>query len=223
MGTTSNRLDALRAHLYNSQVPCSVFISYHEGDKLEVENFIKTFGPEGDNVFIPKVVGLLGQGDFVNSSDPEYIMRQIRSKYLSDSTVTIVLIGSCTHSRRYVDWELKASLRQENNSLPNGVLGIFLPSVKGLAHLPQRLTDNWKSEDINCYARVRTYPKTVEDLRGYIEDASKARTSRAHLIANSQEMMKHNAKCKVHDKTCNSSDDTIRVNPALDDWLKKKS
>lgn len=49
-------------------------------------------------------------GDFdFDSNNPEYIMRRIREEKLHDSTVTIVLIGNCTHSRRYVDWEIKAS------------------------------------------------------------------------------------------------------------------
>lgn len=53
-------------------------------------------------------------------------MRKIREQKLEDSTVTIVLVGSCTHSRRYVDWEVKASL-QQGQSLPNGLITINLP------------------------------------------------------------------------------------------------
>jgi len=35
-------------------------------------------------------------------------MRRIREEKLQDSTVTIVLVGNCTNSRRYVDWKIKA-------------------------------------------------------------------------------------------------------------------
>ncbi|MBN1655077.1 MAG: TIR domain-containing protein [Deltaproteobacteria bacterium] len=42
---------------------------------------------------------------------PDYVMRRIRDEHLRDSTVTIVMIGNCTWSRKYVDWELQASLR----------------------------------------------------------------------------------------------------------------
>ncbi len=66
--------------------------------------------------------------DFINSTDTDYVMKCIRENYLSDSTVTIVLIGSCTHSRRYVDWEIKSSLRQGQYTTPNGLIGILLPS-----------------------------------------------------------------------------------------------
>ncbi|WP_372493341.1 TIR domain-containing protein [Janibacter melonis] len=39
-------------------------------------------------------------------------MDRIRTKYLGDSSVTIVLVGSCTWARRYVDWEVYSSLRR---------------------------------------------------------------------------------------------------------------
>lgn len=81
-------------------------------------------------------------------------MTQIRNKYLKDSTVTIVLMGSCTHSRRYVDWEIKSSLRQGEN-IPNGLLGILLPSQNDSAYLPQRFEQNLTRYKVNCYAKYR--------------------------------------------------------------------
>ena len=100
----------------------TVFISYYHGDQEAVNKFIRDFS----DVFIPKAVGIK-DGDFVfNSDNPQYIMRRIREEKLQDSTVTIVLIGRCTHSRRYVDWEIKASL-QQGQTLPNGLIGINLP------------------------------------------------------------------------------------------------
>ena len=122
-------------------------------------------------------------------------MSEIRKKYLADSTVTIVLIGSCTHSRRYIDWELKTSLRQGSYT-PNGVMGILLPSQGTRAYMPPRLKENWSSTE-ECYAKYMSYPSTAKILHDWIEDAFAARTSRAHLIKNSQEMMKYNRQCSV--------------------------
>lgn len=181
-----------------------VFISYHEADTTEVEDFIKTFGPNGQGVFTHKAVGLFGQGDFVDSTNPEYVMRQIRAKYLEDSSVTIVLLGHCTHSRRYVDWELKASLTQPALGLPSGVMGIVLPSLGTSAHLPERFQENWKPGNTDCYAKLWAYPTSGEELRGLVEDAYAARTSRAHLISNSRDMMAYSAKCRVHNRVCNT-------------------
>src|SRR5262245_44111488 len=100
------------------------FISYEGRDKPAAEAFISRWS----QVFIPKIVGAYGQ-DIINSTNTEYVIGKIRQEYLADSTVTIVLLGSCTHSRRYVDWELKASLRQGDSFTPNGLIGILLPGL----------------------------------------------------------------------------------------------
>lgn len=176
----------------NKPIRRTVFISHYKGDHDEVERFISDF----KSVFIPKVLGANYNDNFINSTDTDYVMNQIRDKYLRDSTVTIVLIGKCTHSRRYVDWEIKSSLRQGAHT-PNGLLGIILPSQGSAAYLPPRFEANWNQQHNNCYARYYVYPRTNEELRSWIEDAYNARTSRAHLIVNSQDMMKYNAKCKI--------------------------
>nr|VFK38084.1 MAG: MTH538 TIR-like domain (DUF1863) [Candidatus Kentron sp. SD]VFK42829.1 MAG: MTH538 TIR-like domain (DUF1863) [Candidatus Kentron sp. SD] len=173
-----------------------VFISHYKGDRAEVDAFIDRFG----HIFIPKILGANDNDDFIDSTDTDYVMRRIRELYLGDSTVTIVLIGSCTHSRRYVDWEIKTSLRQGAYT-PNGLMGIVLPSQNNSAHLPPRLKANWNSGHQNCYARYWSYPQTDSQLSGWIEDAHQARTTRTHLIKNSQEMMKYNRRCEICEET----------------------
>lgn len=172
-----------------------VFISFFQGNRAEVDNFIYLWWVR-EEVFIPRALGAYGNEDFVNSDNPEYVMQRIRDGYLGDSTVTVVLIGACTHSRRYVDWELKTSLRCGDYT-PNGVLGILLPSAAAGAHLPPRFEQNWERQELNCYARYRRWPSSGSELRMWIEDAYWARTARAHLIQNSAVMMKYNAKCRV--------------------------
>lgn len=172
-----------------------IFLSHYKGDRGEVDNFIQKFANE-EKVFTPYVLGANDNDEFINSTNPEYVMSQIRKKYLQDTTVTIVLIGSCTHSRRYVDWELKSSLRQGEYT-PNGVIAIILPSQGGSAYLPPRLLDNWSEGNSDCYARFWTYPKSAEQLGSWIDDAYNARTRRSHLIKNSQDMIKYNSKCKI--------------------------
>ncbi len=173
-----------------------VFISHYKGDRVGVDAFIERFANQ-EKIFIPYALGANDNDEFINSTNPEYVMTQIRKKYLFDTTVTIVLVGSCTHSRRYVDWELKSSLRRGEYT-PNGVIGIILPSQGHSAYLPPRLEANWSSKGhIDCYARYCVYPKTARELGSWIDDAYNARTTRAHLIKNSQEMMKRNSKCKI--------------------------
>ncbi len=166
----------------------TVFISHYEKDDDEVEDFLTDF----KGVFIPKIIGVRDNDAFINSPDTNYVMHQIRERYIGDSTVTIVLIGKCTHSRRYIDWEIKSSLTQGDN-IPNGLIGILLPSQGNSAYLPPRFSDNYNSG----YATYHYYPETKEDLREWIEDAYEARTLRANQIINSQEMMKYNHRCSV--------------------------
>lgn len=174
-----------------------VFISHYRGDRDEVDAFIEQFANR-DKIFIPYALGASDNDDFIDSADPNYVMRRIREKYLQDTTVTIVLVGKCTHSRRYVDWEIKSSLRQGAYT-PNGVMGIVLPSQNNSAHLPPRLEANW--DENKGYARYWSYPNSAETLARHIEDAFSARTQRAHLIVNSQEMMKYNSKCRICGQT----------------------
>lgn len=150
-------------------------------------------------MFIPKQLGVFDDEDFIRSSDTDYVMRRIRQKYLGDSTVTIVLMGKCTHSRRYVDWEIKASLQQGERK-PNGLLGIALPQFKNMPSLPDRLALNY-SDTSPSYAQCRCAPISARQLRSWIELAYKARTEKPHLITNPNTMMKNNRKCKVCRKT----------------------
>lgn len=160
------------------------------------------------SVFIPRALGTTFSDDIINSTNPEYVMSQIRQKYLGDSTVTIVLVGTCTHSRRYIDWELKASLRQ-GDSPPNGVVAYLLPSAQlpegrvftrtqyRYPPIPNRLSVNYELNNLIKYARYFTLPDTDEQMRANIEDAFAARTSRASSIINPNDMMKNNSVCKL--------------------------
>jgi hypothetical protein len=167
------------------------FVSYHVDDENEVATFIEDFGP----VFIPTVVGVTDDDDFVNSTDTDYIMDQIRQRYLSDSTVTIVLIGRCTWARRFVDWEIYSSLRAYKGYAISGALAITLPSATHDPNrrLPERLDDNVDGNE--KYARWWKYPSSGDAVREWIEDAFQARTSRAHLIDNSRARKEYNSQC----------------------------
>src|SRR5262249_29159417 len=122
---TARQLGALQAlfRTDQSRIPKrNVFISFHQGDRAAVDEFVDRWAYR-EGVFTPKALGVSTNDDFINSGNPEYVMSKIREKYLGDSTVTIVLMGVCTHSRRYVDWEIKTSLRRGDNYTANGLLG----------------------------------------------------------------------------------------------------
>lgn len=173
-----------------------VFISYENSDRVAVDEFVRKFGSE-NGVFIPKMIGTTYGQDIINSTDSDYIIGKIRKDYIGDSTVTILLVGSCTHSRRYVDWELKASLRNGEIYQPNGVMAILLPGLSG-AYLPDRFLANYNPNQLaKSFARYYTYPNSADELRSWIEDSYSARVNRANLINNSAWSMSNNAKCKI--------------------------
>jgi hypothetical protein len=169
------------------------FISYRATDVNYVTQFVEKF----DEVFIPKVIGVSDADPFVNSTDTDYIMDQIREKYLADSTVTIVLVGKCTWSRKYVDWEVSSTLRNDQNNLRSGLLAIELPN-RGSASLPARVDDN-VIRDANGldtgYARWYVYPSSASVLRSWIEDAYKAPSTRASLINDTRARRQNNSAC----------------------------
>jgi hypothetical protein len=178
-----------------SEIRHKVFISYHRDDRKEVDNFIETFGDER-KIIITRALGIGMADDIINSNDTDYVMRRIREVYLKDSSVTIVLIGKCTWARRYVDWEIQASMRHGETVTPNGLLGIKLLSYNKSSY-PDRLNKNLKQNDQqkDCYARVIDYPTRKDTLANWIEDAFQARTSRAHLIVNPRDRFKYNRTC----------------------------
>lgn len=102
------------------------FISF----KTEDINYKKKIQDELDIDMIDKSLD-----EPINSDDEDYIMRKIREDYLSDSTVTIFLIGlhsaenSWLQNQTFIKRELQASLYNGQNNTKNGILGIVLPAM----------------------------------------------------------------------------------------------
>lgn len=169
------------------------FLSYHSGDVAEVETFIDTFG----EVFIPRVIGVTDEDDFIDSGDTGYVMNRIRDKYLRESTVTIVLVGRCTWARRYVDWEIYSTLRRDPLNRLSGLMAVTLPSVaNSTRELPARAGDNVMGPDGDTgYGRWWKYPTSKAQLRGYVQDAYDARDTRSTLIDNTRARRLRSAAC----------------------------
>jgi hypothetical protein len=168
------------------------FISYHHADEREVQTFIQTFD-HNHNVLISRGIGASMAGDIINSENSDYIMRRVREDYLRDSSVTIVMVGRSTWGRKFVDWEIAASLRNTASYNRNGLMAITLPSVAGAVgrRLPDRFSDNLDGED--GYARWWKYPTSTSALADCIEMAYQYRTSRSHLVNNSRLLRSQNA------------------------------
>ena len=72
----------------------------------------------------------------IDSEDEDYIMKKIREDYLSNSTVTIHLIGEHSsenkgyEEQKFIKRELQASLYNGSENTRSGILGIALPSME---------------------------------------------------------------------------------------------
>ena len=94
----------------------------------------------------------------INSDDEDYIMRKIRKDYLSDSTVTIHLIGSHSsendpyQNQNYIKRELQASLYTGENNSKNGILGVVLPSMHDRIYQGKHSCSCGENHEINTVA-----------------------------------------------------------------------
>ncbi len=147
------------------------FISYHhDNDQYYKDKFVKLFDNAAD-VFIDKSIG---DGDINDDCKTETIWQKIRDDYLSDSSVTIVLIGKETWKRKYVDWEISSSIRDTKNSSRSGLIGIILPTYPRFKEneyypntIPPRLYDN-----IQCgFAKIYNWSENPAILQNWIDEA----------------------------------------------------
>ena len=81
------------------QVPKhKVFLSFHHADEMEVREFERRF--HDAETFVSRSVN---DGDIDPNFKTETTRRIIRDRFISDSTVTIILIGNNTWQRKHVD------------------------------------------------------------------------------------------------------------------------
>lgn len=123
----------------------------------------------------------------LDSDDPEYVMRRIREKHITGTSCTVVLCGFETPWRKYVDWEIKATLDKNH-----GLVGVALPSAArgptGDIIVPGRLYDNIETG----YAAWVTWAdvlKGAAHMKMIIEGAIGRSPA---LINNSRPMLKRN-------------------------------
>ena len=104
------------------------FISFKEEDEL-YKNKIKELR-QYDGEMIDRSLDAT-----IDSQDVNYVMRKIRQDHLSDSTVTIFLIGQYSaeirgySQQQFIKRELQASLYNGDGNTRNGILGVVLPTM----------------------------------------------------------------------------------------------
>ncbi len=149
----------------------NIFLSYyHEQDQRYKDEFVRMMG---DNI-IDKSVEL---GDIIDNNLPsEAVLQRIREDYIAQVSVTVVLIGPCTWQRKYVDWEIGASLRNTPTNPRCGLLGILLPNHPDSQRreynprlIPPRLADNCGENP--AFALIYAWSGDPAEVRGWIHRA----------------------------------------------------
>ena len=123
----------------------------------------------------------------------ETIYNKVRSK-MRTCSVTVILIGTRTGHRKWIDWEIWASLRGYNHPFdkkksfkPNGLLAIFLP---GQNHsIPDRLKDNIDSG----FAVSMRWKNLERDFESKVNYAYWKRNNATNKIRNSRNRQESNA------------------------------
>jgi hypothetical protein len=160
-----------------------LFLSYHHnGDQLYYNEFSRAFHDTYDVIYDNSLERE------IDSDNVDYVMRRIRENYITGSSCTIVLVGKDTWGRKYVDWEIKATLEKEH-----GLIGVHLPtaptSAENKISVPGRLLDNIQS-GFALWLSWAQITASAAQLQQYVAEA-KSRS--AKLIVNTRERRLRNA------------------------------
>ena len=160
-----------------------IFVSYHHrGDQAYYDAFSKTFHDIYDVIYDNSLERE------VDSDDVNYVMRRIRENYITGSSCTVVLVGRETWGRKYVDWEISATLEREH-----GLIGVRLPTAPVMADnkitVPGRLYDNIQS-GFALWLTWQQITVSAGALQAYVADA-KSRSTK--LIINTRDRRLRNA------------------------------
>lgn len=159
-----------------------VFVSYHHGnDKPYYDAFINTFSNSYDVIHDNSVERA------VDSTNTDYVIRRIRENFITGSSCAIVLCGPQTPWRKFVDWEIKATLDKQHS-----LIGVNLPTNTPSANnnytVPDRLHDNIQS-GFAVWVGWAIFTQSQQSVQQHIELAN---SKLAQLINNSRALRQRN-------------------------------
>lgn len=144
-----------------------IFVSYHHGgDQSYYDEFSRFFHNQYEAIRDNSLERC------IQSDDVDYVMRNIREDYITGTSCTIVLIGAQSYQRKYLDWEIKATLDKYH-----GLVGIVLPNhvknIDGAVIVPDRFLDNYKTGYTTLVHWNGLTAQTLQQLIGEATDKSK--------------------------------------------------
>lgn len=162
--------------------------------ETKIRNCFVSYHHDRDQKYIGKLRNLIAEmkvsdysmKDDISHLTDETIYKKIREK-MRTCSITVVLIGERTGHRKWIDWEIWASLRGYNHPYdsfksfkPNGLLGIFLPT--DTHSIPNRFQDNIDSG----YAVSMKWKNLERDFESKINYAYRNRTKFENRIDNTR-------------------------------------
>lgn len=162
------------------------FVSYHHEYDQDYVNEFRLLHPG-------RTVSDFSLKEDISHLEEDTIYQKIRDK-MRNCSVTIVLVGEKTGYRKWIDWELWASLRPYRHPTdprksfkPNGLLAIYLPNCSSYS-VPDRLQDNIDSG----FAVEMHWNYIRRDLTKRLAQCQENR-NKSHKIDNSREQMSRNS------------------------------
>jgi hypothetical protein len=154
-----------------------IFVSHHHGgDQAYYNAFSNAFHNTYEVIYDNSLERQ------IDSENVDYVRRRIQDNYITGSSCTILLVGRETWRRKYVDWEIEATLDKQH-----GLIGVHLPtaprSANGKITVPGRLHDNIQS-GFALWLNWQQITASAAQLERYIAEA-KSRSPK--LIVNSRE------------------------------------
>ena len=156
-------------------IKTKVFVSYDRGNDQYYEDNFEHLVSSNYQIATSKPDQI---GEMNPTLSIEKIRQQVRDKYLRDSKVTVVLIGSQTWQKKHIDWEISSSIQQTPNNSRSGLIGIILPThslytIKTLSPytIPPRLYENFRCG----FAEIYKWSNDASTIQKWIHAALERR------------------------------------------------
>jgi hypothetical protein len=163
--------------IFGAPVKHKVFVSYHHhGDQAYYNAFSKAFHDTYDVIYDNSLERS------IDSDNVNYVMRRIRENHITGTSCTIVLVGAESPKRKYIDWEISATLEKSH-----ALIGVRLPSARltqdnQYVLVPDRLLDNINSG----FALWLTWEQITSSTAQLGQYIAEAKSRSATLIDNSR-------------------------------------
>lgn len=177
------RMEHMSNELFSPDgVKQKLFVSYHHGgDKKYYDVLERTFCNYYDVLQYDSIERA------VDSDNSDYVINRMKDELIAGSSCTIVLCGANTPQRKFVDWEIKATLDQQR-----GLIGVNLPTNQSRTSytyaIPDRLNDNINT-GYAVWVDWDTFTRSAQTVARHVE---LARSKPGELINNRRALRQKN-------------------------------